>query len=172
MLNLDNNDHDALSQNLRMLFDRSKLSLKEFSKKAGIGASRMNEYLNGDKRIGPKTATRIEHALGLKKFELLHADSDSRLSRAEVVGLFVNALDQFQRMGTSLSGLTESEYKRLFQLVGQLGGWKKAIELIERELVDAPLRQENYSRVVNKLLRDDGSKDAYASAPVFKDNSR
>ncbi len=134
---------EALSHKIRILMAQKSLDAKSLGTKSKMSLQRLNEYLTGQRKPGVKALKKIARGLGVSLSTLVESSQvpDPRPSRFEILDVFIEALDQLQRRSFSTSQLSAKDYKHLMDLVECLGGWKKVMTVLERELFEAPRRE-------------------------------
>lgn len=158
---------DSLTQRVLVLMDQKQMSPKALSLKSGMPLQRLNQYLKGERKLGVKSIKKLALGLDMNLSEVVEPSPDQRLSKFEMIDIFIEAFDQFQRRGSSLTQLDEKEYGHLMNLSESLGGWKKVMTILERELFEVPGREKRFQ---DELL--DIFQQAHASARARKTNKK
>ena len=145
-----------ISQKIIELMGQRNINAKSLGTKTKISTQRLNEYLNGQRKPGVKILKKIARGLEVDISSLTNDsdENDPRLSKFEVIDIFVEALEQVQRKVFSASQLSVKEYRHLANLVECLGGWKKVMTVLEKEVFEAPLREKQFQKVRGEILNE------------------
>ncbi len=147
---------DAVAKSILLHLNAKKISLYELSRSCKIPVQRLQEYIHGERQMGAKIIGIIAKGLRLQVEDLTQSQAsyDQRLSKFEYMDIFVRALSDFQRQASSLSQLTDSDYRHLQNCVVGLGGWKNVLQILERELFEAPRREKAFNVELNEILKE------------------
>ena len=149
-------DETTFAKSIHDKINEKKISIKDLSAAANIPLSRMNEYLSDKRKPGVKVLNKIAKGLDieLKELEKDFSTLDDRPDKFKLMDIFLDSINQFQHQSTSLSQLSIEDYKKLLVFVSKLGGWKKVLTILHKEIYEAKKRDEIYNKQIFALLQD------------------
>lgn len=151
---------DAITQNVLGVLRQEKITTQELSLRSQVPVARLNEYFSGERKLGTKVIGKIAKALNrdVSEFFGFNQLKTGQHSKSDLLGIFVEAINEFQRKSTSMSELRPSEYKNLFNCVEILGGWRRVLLILEKEIFEAPRRerkfQEEFASIMDEVKYD------------------
>lgn len=134
-----------------LLLERN-LSIEWLAKEIKIRKSVLVLYITDKRNPDVNTIEKISKALGVSKSELLkNSSSHTQFSKYDLVEIFIDSLNEFQRRN-SFADIGTTEFTALLEMTKKLGGWKKVLKLLDREIFEMGLRESNFQKNRKRLL--------------------
>tara|TARA_B110001454_G_scaffold31080_1_gene30354 strand:- start:2721 stop:3263 length:543 start_codon:yes stop_codon:yes gene_type:complete len=150
-----------------LLLER-KISVEWLSKEIKVRKSILLLYLSGKRKPDVNTIEKIAKALGISKTELLNSTSSSnQFSKYDLVEIFIDSLNEFQRRN-SFSNIGTNEFAALLEMTSKLGGWKKVMKILDREIFEMDFRESNFQKNKKHLLAESTSRRSPPLKPTKK----
>lgn len=152
-LNSNRNENSLfIGDRVNTLLLERNLSIEWLAKEIKVRKSVLVLYLNGKRNPDVNTIEKICKALVVSKTELLKSfSSNNQFSKYDLVEIFIDSLNEFQRRN-SFADIGAAEFKALLEMTSKLGGWKKVLKILDREIFEMDIRESNFQKNKRRLL--------------------